>query len=307
MKSLLLAILLFATPAMAEFQVPALPNPVNDYANVLTRAGKEKIATDIINLKKATGAQAGVLIVNSLDGSSVEEATMASARQWKLGSKDRDDGVLLFIAVKDRKIRLEVGYGLESIVTDYHAKQITASMKSALRSGNYDSAVSTAINGVNARIRAHADEITSKSNAPTAAKPTGESDTNWTFIALGLIGLLGGAGALLMRSNLRRERERAEEESREQRHRDSIEYVKRATQPPVRRPAAEPKASRKPSNSDDDSFSRAATAAAIISSSSSYSSDSSSSYSSSDSSSSSSSDWGGGGGDFGGGGSSDSF
>ena len=294
MKSLLIAILLFAVSAMAEFKVPALPNPVNDYANVLTRAGKERIATDIVNLKKATGAQAGVLIVNSLDGSSVEEATMAAARQWKLGSKDRDDGVLLLIAVKDRKIRLEVGYGLESIITDYHAKQITASMKSALKSGNYDSAVSTAITGVNARIRAHADEISSKSNSPTAAAPTSESGSKLGLILLSLLGL-GGIGAFfVVRANRKNE-----EEEREARHRDSIEYVKRATQPPVRKPAAEEKSSRR---SDDSSI----VTAAIISSSYS-SSDSGSSYSSSDSSSSSSSDWGGGGGDFGGGGSSDSF
>lgn len=292
MKKLLAAILLFAMPAMAEFKVPALPNPVNDYANVLTRAGKEKIATDIVNLKKTTGAQAGVLIVNSLDGSSVEEATMAAARQWKLGSKDRDDGVLLLIAVKDRKIRLEVGYGLESIVTDYHAKQITASMKGALRSGNYDSAVSTAITGVGARIKAHADEITSKNNSPSTPTPTSDGGTSWGLILLSLLGL-GGVGAyLVVRAN-----RKSEEEERAARHRDSIEYVKRATTPPVRKPAAEEKSSRR-----SDTY----IAPVIVSSYS--SSDSGSSYSSSDSgSSSSSSDWGGGGGDFGGGGSSDSF
>lgn len=291
MKTLLAAILLFALPAMAEFQVPALKNPVNDYANVLTRAGKERVATDIINLKKETGAQAGVLIVNTLDGSSIEEASMAAARAWKLGSTDRDDGVLLVIAVKDHKMRLEVGYGLESIVTDAHARQITGSMKSFLRSGNYDGAVSAAITGVGARIKAHSQEITSKGNSPA---PTEGESSNFGLILLSLLGLGGVAGFFIYRAN-----RKSEEEARLARHRDSIEYVKRATVPPVKK--TETKSRR---NDDDDSFTRGAIVGSILSSSSDYSSSSSSS---SDSSSSSSSDWGGGGGDFGGGGSSDSW
>src|SRR6185295_3742767 len=108
MKSLFIALTLLATQSFADFTVPVLNRPVNDFAGVLTAGGKEQIAKTVVELKKATGAQVGVLIVDTLDGTSIEEASLKVVESWKLGSKAKADGVLLLVAVKDRKIRIEV-------------------------------------------------------------------------------------------------------------------------------------------------------------------------------------------------------
>lgn len=309
MKKLLAAILLFTFPALADFQVPSLKNPVNDYANVLTSSGKEKIAREVVRLKQETGAQVGVLIVESLDGDSIEEASMKAAKQWKLGSKNRDDGVLLLIATKDRKFRLEVGYGLESIITDYYAKQITASMRAPLKAQNYDGAVLAGIQGVSSRIKAHASEITTKTIGGT------EEGSGFGIFLLVLAGIAGLFGFGVYRSSEKARKEREKEARRlakqpltsDEKALAALMAADLAKQ--AKKNPATPKketTSRRRSDDDDDSFVTGAVVGSILSSSSSDSGFSSSS--SSDSGfSSSSSDFGGGGGDFGGGGSSDSF
>lgn len=313
MINLIAAILLFASPAVAEFKVPATPNPVNDYAKVLTSSGKERIARAVVALKADVGAQVGVLIVDSLDGTSVEEASMKVATKWKLGSKAKDDGVLLFIAVKDRKIRLEVGRGLEGILTDYHSKEITAGMKTALRAGNYDEAVLVAISGISARIKAHSQEITSK---PGVTNPTTKSKDSGIFgLLMALFGLLAAGGiALYYTEKQRKEQEVLDREARRiSRERSTPEQAavaammyrdikKRADKEPLPKKEKE-----KSSSGDDDGFVSGVIVGSILSGGGGSSGGGYSGGGDSGGSSSSGSDFGGGGGDFGGGGSSDSF
>lgn len=313
--------LLVAVPAVAEFQAPATPNPVNDYAHVLTRGGKERIAQAVVTLKEDVGAQVGVLIVESLDGSTIEDASMKVAMNWKLGSKDKDDGVLVFIAVKDRKMRVEVGRGIEGIITDYYAKQITMGMKPGLRAGNYDQAVLAAIDGISNRIKAHSQEITSKSGSTSTTTTTSDSNTGLNFFVgfLILFGLGGVIATYVTIQNKRREEERASRKlskqplTPEQRENARLMYkdvAKRAKTDP-----GFPKEEKK-SRDDDDGFVSGVIVGSLLSSDNGHKSSSDDDdggsfgggFGSSDSGSSSSgSDFGGGGGDFGGGGSSDSF
>lgn len=306
MKSLFIALSLLSVQAFGAFTVPALPNPVNDYSNVLTVAGKEEIARAIVELKKQTGAQAGVLIVDTLDGDSVEEASMKVARAWKLGSAKNDDGILLLVAVKDRKLRIEVGQGLEGVVTDAHSKRILGTMKPYLKVGNYDQGVLTGIGMIALKITAGKDEIQKGTVTATTDDNTG------LFIFLAII---AGLGVIATIFHLKRTKEESEQNPHSRFYKGSTEDYRatrednalntallaaaiasdvgtRAEVPrSSRRDGEEEETRRRRRNDDDDSSRR-----------SSYSDDSSSS-----SSSSSSSDWGGGGGDFSGGGSSDSF
>lgn len=306
MKSLFIALSLLSVQAFGAFTVPALPNPVNDYSNVLTVAGKEEIARAIVELKKQTGAQAGVLIVDTLDGDSVEEASMKVARAWKLGSAKNDDGILLLVAVKDRKLRIEVGQGLEGVVTDAHSKRILGTMKPYLKVGNYDQGVLTGIGMIALKITAGKDEIQKGTVTATTDDNTG------LFIFLAII---AGLGVIATIFHLKRTKEESEQNPHSRLYKGSTEDYRatrednalntallaaaiasdvgtRAEVPrSSRRDGEEEETRRRRRNDDDDSSRR-----------SSYSDDSSSS-----SSSSSSSDWGGGGGDFSGGGSSDSF
>lgn len=320
MKSLFLALSLLSAQAFGAFTVPALPNPVNDYSNVLTVDGKEKIASAIVQLKKDTGAQAGVLIVDTLNGDSVEEASMKVATAWKLGSAKNDDGILLLVVVKDRKLRIEVGQGLESVVTDAHSKRILGTMKSALKAGNWDAGVLTGVQGIATKIKAGKDEIQKGTTTST-----GDSTGFVIFLAI-----MAGIGAIAVVFHLKRVNDEKEEEETLRRRRnnerstvtpqdfrstrDEVEdsgvanaaiiaaaIAASQNNEPVRRPhndddgearrrRDEEDRQRRRRNDDDDSSRR------------------SSSYDSSSSSSSSSgSDWGGGGGGFSGGGSSDSF
>ena len=92
---------------------------VNDFAHVLDaaqRAARWKLTAR--NLERATGAQMAIVLVDSLEDEPIEDVANRLYRQWGIGKKGKDEGILLLFAVKDHKERAEVGYGLEPIITD---------------------------------------------------------------------------------------------------------------------------------------------------------------------------------------------
>ncbi len=99
-------------------EVPRLTGRVNDYANILTSGQKTSLENFLKKVETASFAQVVLLTINSLEGETLEDFSMSVAEKWKLGQKDKDNGVLLLVAVKDKKIRIEVGYGLEGALTD---------------------------------------------------------------------------------------------------------------------------------------------------------------------------------------------
>lgn len=301
MKNILLFLMFLVLPAMAaDFSLPSEPNrPVNDYSGVLTAEGKEKIATELVNLKKTVGAQLAVVIVDTIGDNSLEEVTMNIAHKWHLGSKDSDDGLLLFLAVKDHKMRIEVGTGLEGVITDVGSHRILDSMKGSLRAKNYDGAILAGIQSVSSTIQNHKEDIMTKPRA--ASSGAGNFGMYLFFGFLGILGLVLTAMYLAAKSE---EAERQEREHREQRdamalaraqamanngRRKGEDYVV----PAVVAAEVVRETSHKRRDDDDDSSRR--------------SSYRSSDDSSSSSSSNSDSGWSGGGGDFSGGGSSDSW
>src|SRR5574344_2901975 len=124
-KKIIMALLSFGILFSISFGEMNLPEPtdeffVNDFANVITEADEQAIFEKSKSLYEATGNSTQVVVatVNSLDGYSVEEYANALFRKWGIGSKDKNDGVLILLAVQDRKSRIEVGYGLEGVLTD---------------------------------------------------------------------------------------------------------------------------------------------------------------------------------------------
>jgi uncharacterized protein len=94
------------------------PSAVGDYANLLpaqTRQAMEGIATELL---QKTGAAVVVATVPSLDGESIEQAAVQLFQKWGIGKKGEDKGVLILVAPTERKLRIEVGYGLEGVLTD---------------------------------------------------------------------------------------------------------------------------------------------------------------------------------------------
>jgi len=118
-----LAFVLFiftTTPAGFAADIPAIPaNPVVDLAGIIDDAVETKINRYLRELERKTTAQMAILTVKSLEGQTIEEFSLAIAHdQWKLGQKDKDNGVLLAVVLNARKYRIEVGYGLEGVLPD---------------------------------------------------------------------------------------------------------------------------------------------------------------------------------------------
>lgn len=107
--------------AWAAPQVPAAPSGslyVQDYAGVLTRDTQAKINKLGAKIAGQTKAQVVVVTINSLNGEPIQDYALTLLRQWKIGDKSMNNGVLLLVAVGDKKSRIEVGYGLEGALND---------------------------------------------------------------------------------------------------------------------------------------------------------------------------------------------
>ena len=118
MKLILLSSLLFA------LEVPYLAGPVVDEAHLLNPTERQRITAELEGLNATGKVQMAVLIAASLNDQDIESYALAVAEKWKLGEKKRDNGIILVVAPTERKMRLEVGYGLEGDVPDAYAKRI---------------------------------------------------------------------------------------------------------------------------------------------------------------------------------------
>lgn len=118
-KTIFVALLLavFSLPIFS-LEVPAWTGPVNDLAQVMTDQQRQELTDYLTNLNNQTGIQMAVLTVPSLEGDSIEDFSFRTASAWKLGQEKEDNGALLVVSEGDRELRIEVGYGLEGVLTD---------------------------------------------------------------------------------------------------------------------------------------------------------------------------------------------
>jgi uncharacterized protein len=114
---MMLPLLLLAT-TLAALDVPFLAGRVNDLANLLTEEEEARVEQKLADLERRTGAQVAVLTIESLEGEVLEDYSLRVAETWGLGRAAEDDGALLLVAEQDRKMRIEVGRGLEGTLTD---------------------------------------------------------------------------------------------------------------------------------------------------------------------------------------------
>jgi len=125
LSACLAVILLPLRPVLVSAQdFPAYQGWVNDYAGLLSTAGKTQLEAKIAELEEDTTAEVAVVTIKSLEGDSIEDYAVRLFETWKIGKKDKNNGVLLLVALDDRKMRIEVGYGLEPIITDGRAGRI---------------------------------------------------------------------------------------------------------------------------------------------------------------------------------------
>jgi uncharacterized protein len=142
--------ILLVTNSFAQKAVPELWGiRVHDDAHALKQETVDQLERELKTYEDSTSNQIAILIVQSLDGDVLEEYSLRVAEKWKLGTKNKDNGVLLLIAVDDHKMRIEVGQGLEGVLTDAQSNRIIRNeMAPEFRRGDYDAGVKAGINGI---------------------------------------------------------------------------------------------------------------------------------------------------------------
>lgn len=150
----LMAASLLAALPLAALEVPYLTGRVNDHAGLLSEAQRESLEAALAELERATSAQVAVLAIPSLEGEVLEDYSLRVAETWKLGQRDRDNGVLFLVATGDRKMRLEVGYGLEGTLTDATSRRILDGIvRPRFRAGDFPGGIEAGVNAVAAVIQ----------------------------------------------------------------------------------------------------------------------------------------------------------
>ncbi|MBO7430271.1 MAG: TPM domain-containing protein [Spirochaetia bacterium] len=123
-KLFLLLLILVASIALAD-DVPGYSGYVNDYAGVISDKNKTAMEEVAKDLDDKTGAQIAVLTVRSMAPyTSIDEFGMAVAEKWKVGEKGKDNGIIIILAMEERRIKIEVGYGLEGLLNDARVGRI---------------------------------------------------------------------------------------------------------------------------------------------------------------------------------------
>lgn len=139
---------LFAVPlrtARAEAALPELQGHVNDLARVLSPQAAQSLEARLAQYAKETGHQFAFVSIETLDGGALEDYSMRLAEKWKLGDKKRDDGLILLVVQAERKMRIEVGYGLEGAIPDALGAQIIRNeLRPAFQANDFDGGVARA-------------------------------------------------------------------------------------------------------------------------------------------------------------------
>ncbi len=139
-KKILLTLLLIFSFSFADItdSFPQLSGRVVDTANLLTPSQKEGLIATLKAQEEETSNQIVVVTLNSLEGYEIAEYSYQLGRHWGIGQKDKNNGVLLVISLNDRKLRIEVGYGLEGALTDKISHEIIEyTLKPKFRQGQY--------------------------------------------------------------------------------------------------------------------------------------------------------------------------
>jgi uncharacterized protein len=140
--------LLTVLPAAAK-EVPYLSGRLVDEAGLLSATARQRIEGELAALEGQAGDQVAVLIVASLAGEPLEDYSVKVAQTWKLGQKGKSNGVLLFISRDDRKMRVEVGYGLEGTLTDLRSHEILDEViRPRFQQGDFDGGVEQGVDAI---------------------------------------------------------------------------------------------------------------------------------------------------------------
>ncbi len=137
------------SPAAGAAELPALTGRVVDNAGLLDAETEAALVVRLADFEQKSSDQIVVATIDSLDGEAIEPFANRLFRAWGLGQAGEDNGILLLVAKADRRMRIEVGYGLEGTLTDLHAKLIIENtMVPAFRAGDFSGGISRAVDDI---------------------------------------------------------------------------------------------------------------------------------------------------------------
>lgn len=137
---------LFLNTAFAQIDIPKIIDPVTDLTNTIDRDDYVQLRKQIVRFEDSTSNQIVVLMIPTLGENDIREFGIKTLELNKIGQKGKDNGILLLIAKDDRKVSIEVGYGLEGVLTDAICDQIIRNeIRPEFKDGNYTKGISAAI------------------------------------------------------------------------------------------------------------------------------------------------------------------
>jgi uncharacterized protein len=183
----LIALLCVNLPVLAV-NFPALTGRIVDQANIIPATTRGAIEAKLADLEARSGIQLVVASVSSLDGEEIEPYANELFRNWKLGEKTKNNGVLLLVAPNERKVRIEVGYGLEGTLTDALSKVIIANaIAPRFKTGDFGGGVSRGVDDIIAVLTTDASDWQQRPSLRLDQQQTADP-LSWLLIA-GLIAL----------------------------------------------------------------------------------------------------------------------
>ena len=171
---------------------------MNDYAALLQPAERQRLEALLAEREAGTGTQMAIALFRSLEGESVEDVANRLFQKWRLGHKGLDNGVLLVVFLQDRKLRIEVGYGLEAVLTDAEADQIIRNaIAPRFREQRYAAGLEAGVVAVYERIAPGGARPPVETQVPGRRQEKGESSAQIYLLAfLAVVGLTVGGLAL---------------------------------------------------------------------------------------------------------------
>jgi uncharacterized protein len=202
-RALLPVFLLAASASPLDLNKLKPQGYVSDFAHVLDASSRAEVESYCARIEQATGVQMALVTIDTLDGEPIEDVANKLYRTWGIGKKGKDEGILLLLAIKDHRDRIEVGYGLEPILTDGFAGSVLRGVRPLLRQSAYGQAMFAAAEEMGSRIAAAKGVSLDFSLRPRRRAAPERPSIPWPFIVIGIILLVllmrggrGGGGLL---------------------------------------------------------------------------------------------------------------
>jgi uncharacterized protein len=185
----------------ADFAALQPQGYVNDFAEVLDQPTRDQLEQYCGRVERVTGAQIALVTLKSTEGEPVEDVANLLYRKWGVGKKPANEGALVLFVINDRRTRIEVGYGLEPIMTDGYVGGLLRSLRPSLKTGNYAQALADAATQIGEKIAVSKGVALGASAPRRATRPRAEGLPFGPLVIAGIIFLLflmsrgrGGSG-----------------------------------------------------------------------------------------------------------------